>query len=95
MSLLDFLGAGNTVDHAHAAVNEIITKLDPLFRDIENRLAGIKESLLDRINGATIVIPEIRITLNLKPVPKAIAVEAGVPPAGNAAGTAATTGRPQ
>lgn len=71
MSLLDFLGAGNTVDHAHAAVNEIIVKLDPLFRDVENRLGGIGESLLDRVDGATITIPEIKITLNLKPIPKA------------------------
>jgi hypothetical protein len=70
MSLLDLLGAHNTVDQAHSALNDIVVKLDPLLRDVENRLGGIGESLLDRIDGATITIPEIKIQIRLKPIPK-------------------------
>ena len=43
----------------------------PIFAEVENRAGGIGESLLDRIDGATIRIPEIVITLSLKPIPKA------------------------
>lgn len=75
MSLLDLLGAHNTVEQAHSALNDIVIKLDPLLRDVENRLGGIGESLLDRIDGATITIPEIKIQISLKPIPKAKAVD--------------------
>jgi hypothetical protein len=71
MSLLDLLGAHNTVEQVHSALNDIVVKLDPLLRDVENRLGGIGESLLDRIDGATITIPEIKIQISLKPIPKA------------------------
>jgi hypothetical protein len=74
MSLLDLLGAHNTVEQAHSALNDIVIKLDPLLRDVENRLGGIGESLLDRIDGATITIPEIKFQISLKPIPKAKAV---------------------
>jgi hypothetical protein len=57
-----------SVKDAQAAVNDIIVKLDPLLRDVENRAGGILESILDRLDGAT-------ITIHLKPIPKAEKVE--------------------
>lgn len=71
MSLLDFLGAGKSISQAQDAASQIVQQLDPLLRDVENRLGGIGESLLDRVDGAEITIPEIKITLKLKPIPKA------------------------
>ena len=59
-----------SVEEAHAAVSDVIVKLDPLLRDVENRLGGILHGLLDRIDGAT-------ITVTLKPIPKATAVKDG------------------
>ncbi len=55
---------------AHATVNDLLAKLDPLLRDVENRGGGILMGVLDRLNGTTI---EIKITI--PPVPKAIPVE--------------------
>jgi hypothetical protein len=43
----------------------------PIFAEVENRAFGIADTLLDRVDGAEIVIPEIRITLKLKPIPRA------------------------
>ncbi len=71
MSLLDLLGAGKSISDAQKATTQVVQQLGPLLQDVENRMGGIGESLLDRVDGATIVIPEIRITINLKPVPKA------------------------
>lgn len=68
MSLLDFLGAGKSISQAQDAASQIVQQLDPLLRDVENRLGGIGESLLDRVDGAEITIPEIKITLKLKPI---------------------------
>jgi hypothetical protein len=74
MSLLDFLGAGKSISDAQKATTQIVEQLAPLLQDAENRLGGIGESLLDRVDGATITIPQIVITLKLKPIPKATAV---------------------
>jgi hypothetical protein len=74
MSLLDFLGAGKTIEQTQAAAQQVVQGLAPLLQDVENRAGGIGESLLDRVDGATITIPEITITLKLKPIPKATAV---------------------
>ncbi len=66
---LENIGA-QTVEQAHAAVNDVVTKLSPLLRDVENRMGGILESCLDRIDGATITV-----TIKLNPIPKAEAVD--------------------
>lgn len=71
MSLLDLLGTGKSIQQAQDAAQQIVTQIAPIMQDIENRAGGIGESLLDRIDGATITIPEIKITLSLKPIPKA------------------------
>lgn len=52
-----------SVEEAHATVNEALTKLEPLLRDVENRFGGILHGLLDRI--------EIDIKVSIKPIPKA------------------------
>jgi hypothetical protein len=39
-----------------AAVQEAVTKLEPLLHDLENRLEGILHGVLDRIDGATITV---------------------------------------
>jgi hypothetical protein len=57
-----------SVEQAHVAVNDAIEKLDPLFRDVENRAGGILHGLLDRINGT-----EINLKIVIPPVPKATA----------------------
>jgi hypothetical protein len=57
-----------------AGLQAAIKAAEPVIAVIENRLGGIGESWLDRIDGATITIPEITITLKLKPIPKAQAV---------------------
>lgn len=57
-----------SVQEAHATVNDLITKLDPLLRDVENRAGGILHGLLDRLNGTTI---EIKVTIPA--IPKATA----------------------
>lgn len=75
MSLLDFLGAGKSISDAQAAASQIAQELAPILQDAENRLGGIGESLLDRVDGATITIPAITITLMLRPIPKATAVD--------------------
>lgn len=57
-----------------AGLQAAIKAAGPLLQDVENRLGGIGESWLDRIDGATIKIPEIIIEIHLKPIPKAIPV---------------------
>ena len=59
-----------SVKDAQAAVEDVIIKLSPLLRDVENRAGGILESLLDRVDGATITV-----TIKLNPIPKATAVD--------------------
>ena len=71
MSFLDLLGAGKSIQQAQEASSVILKQIEPIIRDAENRIGGIGESLLDRVDGATITIPEIKITLSLRPVPKA------------------------
>lgn len=61
---LDKIGS-QTVEEAHVAVNDVITKLSPLFRDIENRAGGILHGLLDRIEC------ECSFKFKINPVPKA------------------------
>ena len=68
----DPLGLNQPVEQARATVNETLLKLAPLFAEIENRAGGIGESLLDRIDGATITAT---ITIKLTPIPKATPVE--------------------
>ena len=55
-----------SVDVARAAVNDVVSKLDPLLRDVENRAGGILHGLLDRLNGT-----EINIKIKIPPVEKA------------------------
>lgn len=52
-----------SVEEAHAAVNDLVTKLAPLFRDIENRAGGILHGLMDRV--------KINVSIEILPVPKA------------------------
>lgn len=54
-----------------AGLKSALAFAQPIFAEVENRLGGIGESLLDRIDGATITIPEIKIEVKLKPIPKA------------------------
>lgn len=75
MSLLDLLGTGKSIQDAQSAAQQVVQQIAPIMQDVENRMGGIAESLLDRVDGATIRIPEIVITLNLRPIPKAIAVD--------------------
>ena len=49
------------------AVEAAVKELDPLLRDVENRLGGILHGLLDRF--------EIDIHIKLNPVPKATPVD--------------------
>jgi len=71
MSFLDLLGTGKSIQQAQEASKQLLQQVEPIIRDVENRIGGIGESLLDRVDGATITIPEIKITLSLRPVPKA------------------------
>lgn len=59
------------LQNAIKAAQEAVEALRPVIAEAENRVGGIGESLLDRIDGATIRIPEIIIELRLKPIPKA------------------------
>jgi hypothetical protein len=59
-----------SVEEAHKTVSEVLEKLGPLFRDVENRFGGILHGLLDRFSGA-----EITITIKIPPIPKAEAVK--------------------
>lgn len=45
-----------SVEEAHAAVNDVITKLSPLFSEVEMRAGGILDTLLTRVGGAKITI---------------------------------------
>lgn len=63
---LENIGKGS-VEEAHATVNDLVLRLDPLLRDVENRLGGILHGLLDRV--------EIDIKVSIKPIPKAEKVE--------------------
>jgi len=69
MSLLDFLGAGKTIQQAQEATQQVVQELAPLMQDVENRAGGILHGLLDRLNGTT-----IEVKINIPPVPKAIPV---------------------
>lgn len=75
MSLLDAFGAGKSIQDAQNAASQIVEQIRPILAEVENRAGGIGESLLDRVDGATIRIPEIVITLQLRPIPKATAVD--------------------
>ena len=55
-----------SIEQAHVAVNDVVAKLSPLFRDVENRFGGILHGLLDRLDGT-----EVNIKLKIPPVPKA------------------------
>jgi hypothetical protein len=74
MSLLDFLGAGKSISDAQAAASQIVQEAGPILDEIEERLNGIISSNLDRLDGATLT-GTFSLTLNLKPIPKATAVE--------------------
>ena len=67
-SLAKLLGIDRSIDATHAAAADLIdSKIQPLIQEAENRIGGIGESLLDRLDGAT-------LTLSLRPIPKATAV---------------------
>jgi len=55
-----------SVQEAHATVTELMEKLSPMLRDVENRAGGILHGLLDRLNGTT-----IEIKINIPAIPKA------------------------
>lgn len=57
-----------SIEEAHKAVNDVVEKLSPLSRDIENRFGGILHGLLDRLNGT-----EITIKVSIPSIPKATA----------------------
>jgi len=59
-----------SVTEAHAAVNDLVAKLSPLFRDVENRADAILHGLLDRLNGT-----KISIEITIPPIPKAQPVD--------------------
>ena len=58
-----------------AGLQGAIKAAGPLIQEVENRLFGLLDTELDRIDGATITIPEIKIEIKLKPVPKAVPVD--------------------
>jgi hypothetical protein len=54
------------LQNAVKAAEQAIRALAPVIAEAENRVGGIGESLLDRLDGAT-------LTLKLKEIPKATA----------------------
>jgi len=59
---LQNIGKGS-VEEAHAALNDILIRLQPALRDIENRLGGIAHGLLDRV--------KVNISIEIVPISKA------------------------
>jgi hypothetical protein len=58
---LENIGKGS-VEEAHATVNDLITRLDPLLHMLEMRAAGIIDTLVTRV-GKT----KITITIEIPP----------------------------
>jgi hypothetical protein len=67
---LDKVGQ-QSVQEAHATVNDALVKADPLLRDFTNRIGGICHGLMDRIKLSV----SISISIGIAPVPKAEPVE--------------------
>ncbi len=59
---LENIGKGS-VEEAHATVNDLIVRIDPLLHAVMNRAGGILHGILDRLDGTT-------ITLNIPKLPK-------------------------
>ena len=71
-SLSSILGIDKSVDKTQAAVADLLDqKIEPLLQEVENRLGGIGETLLDRLDGAYVSFEEGKIILHLKSTPKA------------------------
>lgn len=58
-----------------AGLQKAIVALKPVLDEIAERGNGIVSSNLDRLDGATITIPAITITIKLNPIPKAQPVQ--------------------
>jgi len=56
------IGQGS-VEEAHVALNELLVRLSPLLREVENRLGGIAHGLLDRV--------KLNISIEIVPISKA------------------------
>jgi hypothetical protein len=52
-----------TTDQIQAVISKTVVDLQPLLRDVENRLGGIAHGLLDRV--------KVKIEIEIVPVPKA------------------------
>ena len=66
---LENIGKGS-VEEAHATVNDLIVRIDPLLHAVMNRAGGILHGVLDRLNGTTITV-----TVKIPDLPKATLVE--------------------
>jgi len=63
------IGGFNTEDPA--GLQGAIKAIGPMLAEEIRRVFGSADTLLDRVDGAIILIPEIRIEVRLKPIPKA------------------------
>lgn len=70
---LENIGKGS-VEEAHATVNDLVQRIDPLLHAVMNRAGGILHGILDRLNGTTITM-----TLKIPDVPKATPTDAPLP----------------
>lgn len=70
---LENIGKGS-VEEAHATVNDLVQRIDPLLHAVMNRAGGILHGILDRLNGTTITM-----TLKIPDVPKATPVDVPLP----------------
>jgi hypothetical protein len=55
MGWFDAAGKESVVE-ARKAIGENVDKLEPLFRNVEMRLAGIVHDILDRLDGTTLTL---------------------------------------
>jgi hypothetical protein len=59
--VINNIGKGS-VEEAHASLNDVLTRLDPLLHNVFNRIGGILHGLLDRF--------DVDIKIKLNPVEK-------------------------
>ena len=55
MGLFDKLASG-PIEQAHKAADEVVDRIEPITHTVEMRLAGILDTLLDRIGKAKITV---------------------------------------
>ena len=63
------------LQNALKAAEQNIEQMRSVITESENRLGGIAESLLDRINGAKLRVVDGGFQLELTPIPKATAAK--------------------